>query len=76
MSLSPSMRTFGTVINPYFGNVEETAMMITINDLYKQKVERHIKSYDPAKKNQLFRLISRIRRLRKRLTRISGGKHH
>ena len=47
MSLSPSLRTFGTVINPYFGNVEETAIMITINDLYKQKVERHINSYTP-----------------------------
>ncbi len=47
MSLSPSLKTFGTVINPYFGNVEETAIMITINDLYKQKVERHIKSYTP-----------------------------
>lgn len=74
MNLSPSMRTFGTAINHHFGNVEETAMLIRINDLYKQKVERHIKSYDPGKKNRLFRLINRIRRLRKRLTRISGGK--
>jgi hypothetical protein len=76
MSLSPSMRTFGTVLNPYFGDVEETALLICINDLYKQKVERHIKSYDPGKRNQLFRLISRIRRLRKRLIHISGGRHH
>jgi hypothetical protein len=74
MNLSPSMRTFGTSINPHFGNVEETAMLIRINDLYKQKVERHIKSYDPGKKSRLFRLINRIRRLRRRLTRISGGK--
>jgi len=47
MNLSPSMKTFGTVINPHFGNVEETAIMITVNDLYKQKVERHIASYQP-----------------------------
>ena len=47
MNLSPSMRTFGTVINPYFGNVEETAIMITINDLYVKKIERHISSYNP-----------------------------
>ena len=73
MNLSPSMKTFGTVINPHFGQVEETAMMISINDLYKQKVERHVHSYDPSKKNRMFRLITRIRRLRKRLTRISGG---
>jgi len=45
MSLSPSLKTFGTVLNPYFGNVEETAIMITINDLYKKKVERHVSSY-------------------------------
>jgi hypothetical protein len=50
MSLSPSLKTFGTVINPYFGDVEETAIMISINDLYKQKVERHIASYNPNEK--------------------------
>ncbi len=63
MSLSPSMRTFGTVINPAFGDVEETAIMITISDVYKQKVERHIASYAPQSKYQIFRLIARIRRL-------------
>lgn len=50
MNLSPSLRTFGTVDNPYFGNVEETAIMITINEMYKQKVERHISSYNPEEK--------------------------
>lgn len=64
MNLSPSMRTFGTVINPAFGDVEETAIMITINDVYKQKVERHVASYVPESKYQIFRLINRIRRLR------------
>ena len=73
MNLSPSMKTFGTVINPYFGNVEESANMININDLYKQKVERHVHSYDPSKRSRMFRLIARIRRLRKRLTKIAGG---
>lgn len=63
MSLSPSMRTFGTVINPAFGDVEETAIMITFSDVYKQKVERHIASYAPQSKYQIYRLISRIRRL-------------
>ena len=47
MNLSPSMKSFGTVINHHFGYVEETAIMITINDLYIKKVERHIKSYLP-----------------------------
>jgi hypothetical protein len=66
MNLSPSLKTFGTVLNPTFGNVEETAMMITINDLYKQKVERHVTSYFPEARYQIFKLINRIRRLRRR----------
>ncbi|MDR1673532.1 MAG: GNAT family N-acetyltransferase [Bacteroidales bacterium] len=45
MNVSPSMRTFGTAFNPYFGGVEETGLMITINDMYGNKVERHISSY-------------------------------
>ena len=65
MSLSPSLKTFGTVINPLFGGVEETAILININDLYKQKVERHIASYAPQSRYQIFRLINRIRRMSK-----------
>lgn len=64
MNLSPSLKTFGTVINPLFGEVEETAILITINDLYKQKVERHIASYAPQSKYHIFRLINRLRRMR------------
>jgi len=45
MNLSPSMKTFGTAINAHFGGVEETGLMITINDLYSEKVKRHITSY-------------------------------
>lgn len=47
MNLSPSMRSFGTVLNKSFGEVEETGIMITINDLYKSKVERHLSNYIP-----------------------------
>ncbi len=46
MSLSPSMRMFGTVRNPDFGDVEETGILITIEDIYPKKSERHIKSMD------------------------------
>lgn len=45
MNISPSMKVFGTVINPYFGGVEETAILITISDIYQHKVERHISSF-------------------------------
>ena len=45
MNLSPTMRTFGTSINRNFGNVEETGILININDIYPRKKERHLKSY-------------------------------
>ena len=45
MGLSSSMRTFGTVINDHFGGVEETGIMVTINDIYESKKERHVNSY-------------------------------
>jgi hypothetical protein len=45
MNLSRSMKTFGTAANPHFGDVEETGLMITIDDIYPEKKERHIVSY-------------------------------
>lgn len=45
MNLSPSMRTFGTAVNHHFGDVEETGIMVTIDDIYPSKKDRHIKSY-------------------------------
>ena len=45
MNLSPTMRTFGTVHNTGFGNVEETGIMITIKDMYLEKINRHLASY-------------------------------
>lgn len=47
MSLSPSMKVFGTAINHEFGGVEETGILITVGDIYLRKVERHIKSFIP-----------------------------
>jgi hypothetical protein len=45
MNLSPSMRCFGTFINHHFGNVEETGIMITVRDIYIDKINRHLASY-------------------------------
>ena len=45
MNLSPTMRTFGTCINDHFGNVEETGIMVTINDIYPQKKDRYVLPY-------------------------------
>ncbi|MFO7879656.1 MAG: GNAT family N-acetyltransferase [Bacteroidota bacterium] len=44
MNLSPSMQTFGTVENPHFGGVEETGIMINIQDIYESKKKRHVGS--------------------------------
>jgi len=49
MNLSPSMKVFGTVLNDEFGSVEETGILITINDIYYEKVERHVTTYDRVK---------------------------
>ena len=46
MNISPSMRVFGTVKNPDFGEVEETGILITISDIYPVKSERHFKIMD------------------------------
>ncbi len=45
MNLSSTMKTFGTSLNPEFGDVEETGIMVTIADIYDTKKERHIDSY-------------------------------
>jgi hypothetical protein len=47
MNLSPTMIVSGTAINNHFGGVEETAIMLTISDMYREKVERHISTFDP-----------------------------
>ena len=45
MSLSPTMRTFGTSINDEFGNVEETGILIEEDQILEDKRIRHIESY-------------------------------
>jgi hypothetical protein len=36
------MKTFGTAMNSDFGNVEETGILVTINDIYEEKKDRHM----------------------------------
>jgi len=45
MSLSPKMRVFGTAINGMFGDVEETGILIAIDEILEEKKKRHIESY-------------------------------
>ena len=49
MSLSSTMRSFGTALNAPFGNVEETGILVTIKDISLEKSERHL-NYDPDEK--------------------------
>lgn len=42
MSLTSTLRSFGTALNPGFGKVEETGMLLTIGDMYEEKVQRHL----------------------------------
>jgi hypothetical protein len=47
ITLSPTMKTFGTAVNEHFGGVEETGIILTIKELYEAKVKRHISTYNP-----------------------------
>jgi hypothetical protein len=42
MGLSPTLQCFGTADNAGFGDVEETAILIKIEDIYEGKKERYI----------------------------------
>jgi hypothetical protein len=51
MNLSPSMKTFGTAVNDEFGDVLETGIIVTIEDIYEVKRDRHIETYVQGKEN-------------------------
>ena len=45
MSLSPTMKLFGTAINYGFGDVEETGILIAVDEILEDKRVRHIDSH-------------------------------
>ncbi len=45
MNLSPTMKLFGTAINDGFGDVEETGILIAVDEILEEKRMRHIDSY-------------------------------
>ncbi|GHU96540.1 hemolysin A [Bacteroidia bacterium] len=51
MNLSPTMKTFGCSLNRTFGAVEETGILITINDLYPAK---KVKSITPQQADEMI----------------------
>lgn len=45
MGLSPTMRVFGTAVNEEFGKVEETGILIAVDEILEEKRMRHIDTY-------------------------------
>lgn len=45
MNISNTMMTFGTALNDEFGGVEETVILMTIDDIYAEKKDRHLEGY-------------------------------
>lgn len=45
MGLSPTMKVFGTAVNDAFGNVEETGILIAVDEILAEKRVRHIDSF-------------------------------
>lgn len=74
MNLSPSMRTFGTVLNKGFGDVEETGIMINVNDLYEAKVKRHVMNYIPKGLRKIKNIKRRDLKLRRLIRRFNFNK--
>lgn len=53
MSLSPTMKLFGTAINYGFGDVEETGILIAVDEILEDKRVRHIDSFIKENRNRL-----------------------
>jgi hypothetical protein len=45
MNLSSTTKIFPTVINPYFGGVEETGILVNVEDILPEKKARHLDTY-------------------------------
>ncbi|MDE6578272.1 MAG: hemolysin, partial [Muribaculaceae bacterium] len=45
MSLSSTMKVFGTAVNHEFGNVEETGIFFKISEIFEEKKRRHIQTF-------------------------------
>lgn len=57
MGLSPTMRMFGTAINYGWGDVEETGILIAVDEILEEKRMRHIQSFVESEP-EAFKLTS------------------
>jgi hypothetical protein len=53
MGLSPTMKLFGTAINYGFGDVEETGILIAVDEILEEKRKRHIDSFIKEHRDKL-----------------------
>ena len=53
MGLSPTMKLFGTAINYGFGDVEETGILIAVDEILEEKRKRHIDSFIREHRDEL-----------------------
>lgn len=53
MGLSPTMKLFGTAINYGFGDVEETGILIAIDEIFEEKRKRHIDTFIAVHRDEL-----------------------
>ena len=53
MGLSPTMKLFGTAINYGFGDVEETGILIAVDEIFEEKRKRHIDSFIQEHRDEL-----------------------
>lgn len=51
MCLSPTMKMFGTAINDEFGDVEESGILIKIDEIVAEKHQRYIETYVEETRN-------------------------
>ena len=61
MGLSPTMRFFGTAINDEFGEVEESGILIRIDQILEEKRARHMDTYMKSKPSKRF--LIRLKRM-------------
>ena len=55
MSLSPTMKMFGGGINHEFSEAEETCILISYDEIHKEKLERHSDSFIQEKYEKIER---------------------
>lgn len=63
MNLSPSMIYFGTGVNDEFANIFDSGILISFDEMYPEKLERHV---DSVIKEEFIKLMRRLKWNRKK----------